>query len=40
MSVILNKNIRTIERNIKKLQIESFIERVGSNKDGYWNIID
>lgn len=40
MSVILNKNIRTIERNIKKLQIESVIERVGSNKDGYWNAID
>ncbi len=40
MSEKLNKNIRTIERNIKKLQEENVIIRIGSNKDGYWNIVD
>lgn len=40
MSEKLNKNIRTIQRNIKKLQIEKIVERVGTNKDGYWKIVD
>ncbi|HCX62594.1 MAG TPA: transcriptional regulator [Clostridiales bacterium] len=40
MSEKLNKNIRTIQRNIKKLQIEKIVERVGTNKDGYWKITE
>ena len=34
MSERLNKSTRTIQRNIKKLQEENIVERVGSNKDG------
>ena len=34
----LNKNIRTIERNMKKLQEENLIVRVGSDTAGYWNV--
>ena len=40
MAELLSKNIRTIERNIKKLQSENFIERIGSNRDGHWEIKD
>jgi len=34
----LNKNIRTIERNMKKLQEKNLIVRVGSDTAGYWNV--
>lgn len=35
---ILNKNIRTIKRNFKVLVSNNIIERIGSDKSGYWNI--
>ena len=35
----LNKSIRTIERNMKKLQDNDIINRVGSDRDGYWKVI-
>lgn len=33
----VNKTVRTIERNMKKLQEENLIVRVGSNTAGYWS---
>ena len=36
---ITNVNIRTIKRNFKVLIDNSVIERVGSDKTGYWQII-
>lgn len=33
-------SMKTIQRNIKKLQIEKIVERVGTDKDGYWNIVE
>lgn len=35
---ILNKNVRTIKRNFKVLIDNNIIERIGSDKTGYWNI--
>lgn len=32
-------SIETIKRDIKKLQVESYIERKGSRKKGYWRIL-
>lgn len=34
----LNKSRNAISRNIKTLKVFNIIERVGSNKDGYWNV--
>ncbi len=36
---ITNVNARTIKRNFKILIDNSVIERVGSDKTGYWQII-
>ena len=36
----LNKNRSTIMRNIKKLKELGIIQRVGSDKDGYWDILN
>lgn len=36
---ILGKDIRTIGRNIRKLQEEGKLKRVGSDKTGYWSVI-
>ena len=35
----LDKSIRTIKNGIKGLIDNNMIERVGSNKKGYWNVI-
>ncbi len=39
ISIKLNKTTRTIERNMKKLQEENIIVRVGSDAAGYWKIV-
>ena len=39
LSSTLNVTTRTIERNIKALKDENIIERIGSDKTGYWKII-
>lgn len=31
---------KTIKRNIATLKEKRFIERVGSNKKGYWKVLD
>ena len=36
---ILGVNVRTIKRNFKVLIDNSIIERIGSDKTGYWNIL-
>lgn len=36
----LNVNVRTIKRNFKVLIDNNIIERVGSDKSGYWKIIN
>lgn len=36
----LNISIRTVKRNFKSLIDENIIERVGSDKTGYWNVIN
>jgi len=36
----LNVSTRTIEKNISKLKTENRIERIGSDKGGYWKIIE
>lgn len=38
ISIKLNKTTRTIERNMKKLQEENIIVRVGSDVAGYWKM--
>lgn len=38
LALKLNKSRRTITRNIKKLQDEGIISRIGSDKAGYWQI--
>ena len=35
----LNKTIRTVERNMKKLQEAKIIARIGSDTAGYWDVI-
>lgn len=36
----LNVNVRTIKRNFKVLIDNNIIERVGSDKTGYWEILN
>jgi len=35
----LNVSIRTIERNVSTLRKKGFLNRVGSDKNGYWEIV-
>lgn len=39
MAKKLGVAVRTIERSIKKLKLDSKLKRVGSNKTGYWQIL-
>ena len=40
ISIILNKEYSTIRKSIRKLKQEKkIIERIGSDKNGYWKII-
>ncbi|MCL2135718.1 MAG: hypothetical protein FWH37_09295 [Candidatus Bathyarchaeota archaeon] len=36
MKLKIGVGIRAIERNVAKLKEKNLLERVGSNKDGYW----
>lgn len=36
----LNKSERTIQRIISSLTNKGLIERIGTNKDGYWKVVD
>lgn len=36
---ILNVNVRTIKRNFKVLLDNNIIERIGSDKTGYWEVL-
>lgn len=38
IAVILGKNVRTIKRNFKVLIENNIIERIGSDKTGYWSL--
>ncbi len=40
ISELLNISLSTVKRKIKKLKEKSIIERVGSDKTGYWKIIE
>ena len=40
LSKKLNKTIRTVERNMKKLQECKVISRIGSDTAGYWEIVE
>ena len=35
----LNVNVRTVKRNFKVLIDNNIIERVGSDKTGYWEVL-
>jgi predicted HTH transcriptional regulator len=35
----INVNVRTIKRNFKVLIDNNIIERVGSDKSGYWEVL-
>lgn len=37
---VLGVSERTVRRSFKKLREEGFIERIGSDKAGYWSIVD
>ena len=39
ISVMTGKGTTTIYRYLKGLQEKGFIERIGSNKFGYWRIL-
>ena len=38
IALLLNKNVRTIKRNFKVLIDNNIIERIGSDKTGYWSV--
>ena len=38
LSFRINKNKRTVERYLKSLQEKGYLERRGSNKNGYWKV--
>jgi ATP-dependent DNA helicase RecG len=38
LAVLLKKTARTIERQLKELREQGVIERIGSDKNGYWKI--
>lgn len=40
ISLQINKTEMTVQRAIKKLIEKKLIVRVGSNKTGYWKVID
>ena len=40
LASILNKSTSTIKRHIQKLKTLDLIKRVGSDKTGYWEIIN
>ncbi|MBQ7445599.1 MAG: winged helix-turn-helix domain-containing protein [Clostridia bacterium] len=39
LSLIINKSKRTVERYLKSLQKNGYIERAGSDKTGGWKVI-
>lgn len=39
MADIIGKSVTTVNRVIKRLTQKSLIERVGSNKTGYWKVV-
>lgn len=39
MAKALSMSTRGVEKNIKRLQMEEVITRIGPNKGGYWNVI-
>ena len=39
LSIEINKTKRTAERYLKSLQEKGYIERSGSNKNGYWKVL-
>lgn len=39
LAIKIGKSTRTIERQIKKLKDQKLIDRIGSDKGGYWNIV-
>jgi predicted HTH transcriptional regulator len=38
LAKVINLTTRTIEKNISNLKSKGLIERVGTDKDGYWKI--
>jgi predicted HTH transcriptional regulator len=40
LSVVLGVSNRTIERNLKRLQAQGHIRRVGPAKGGYWEVVN
>lgn len=39
LSVLLNKTTRTIERQLKELKEQGYLQRIGPDKGGYWKIV-
>ena len=39
ISLLLEISLRTVERNVANLREKNKIRRIGSNKNGYWEII-
>lgn len=39
MSELLNVTLRTIQRDLNKLQEEGILQRIGGRKSGYWKIV-
>lgn len=40
MSEHLQVSLSTVKRKIKQLKIKGIIERVGSDKTGYWKVVE
>lgn len=40
LAPMMNKSVRTIERHISVLKAHGLIERIGSDKTGYWHVIE
>ena len=38
LAILLDVNKRTITRNFKVLLDKKYVERVGTNRNGYWQI--
>jgi ATP-dependent DNA helicase RecG len=39
IAILFRKDVRTIERNLSKLQLNKFIKRIGSDKAGHWQVL-
>ena len=40
LEIIIGISDTAIDNNIRHLKNNGYLERIGSNKDGYWKVVD